>query len=116
MFSHRELQVLISGADHEINVTQLRQFTIYGSGYDDQHPTVVAFWEVFEEMTEAQKRKLLKFVTSCSKPPLLGFKAQSYRPHVTVANFVILFRTWILLSASRTQGMTWRDFPLPPPA
>ena len=74
MFSHRELQVLISGADHEINVTQLRQFTIYGSGYDDQHPTVVAFWEVFEEMTEAQKRKLLKFVTSCSRPPLLGFK------------------------------------------
>ena len=25
-------------------------------------------------MTEEQKRKLLKFVTSCSRPPLLGFK------------------------------------------
>ena len=74
MFSHRELQVLISGADHEIDVLQLRQNTNYGSGYDDQHPTVVAFWEVFEEMTEVQKRKLLKFVTSCSRPPLLGFK------------------------------------------
>ena len=74
MFSHRELQVLISGADHEIDVAQLRRFTSYGSGYDNDHPTVVAFWEVVEEMTETQKRRLLKFVTSCSRPPLLGFK------------------------------------------
>ena len=25
-------------------------------------------------MLQAQKKKLLKFVTSCSRPPLLGFK------------------------------------------
>ena len=27
-----------------------------------------------EEFTDLQKRQLLKFVTSCSRPPLLGFK------------------------------------------
>ena len=74
MFSHKELQVLISGADHEIDVQELRQFTKYGNGYDEEHPTIATFWDVVTEMTEDQKRMLLKFVTSCSRPPLLGFK------------------------------------------
>ena len=34
----------------------------------------VDFWNVVSNMSEEQKRKLLKFVTSCSRPPLLGFK------------------------------------------
>ena len=32
------------------------------------------FWTVVSTLSEEQKRKLLKFVTSCSRPPLLGFK------------------------------------------
>lgn len=32
------------------------------------------FWRIVEEMTEAQKKKLLKFATSRSRPPLFGFK------------------------------------------
>ena len=32
------------------------------------------FWEVISSFTEKQKQQLLKFVTSCSRPPLLGFK------------------------------------------
>ena len=32
------------------------------------------FWQIVEELSEQQKRQLLKFVTSCSRPPLLGFK------------------------------------------
>ena len=31
------------------------------------------FWKVLEEFTEKEKQLLLKFVTSCSRPPLLGF-------------------------------------------
>ena len=31
------------------------------------------FWQVVSEMTPAEQRDLLKFVTSCSRPPLLGF-------------------------------------------
>ena len=74
MFSHKELMVLICGADHEIDVDDLRQCTNYGNGFDEDHPTIKLFWSVFKEMSEEQKRKLLKFVTSCSRPPLLGFK------------------------------------------
>ena len=32
------------------------------------------FWDVVGQFTEDQKKQLLKFVTSCSRPPLLGFK------------------------------------------
>jgi len=43
-------------------------------GYAPDHPVIVMFWQVVEEFTDHQKRQLLKFVTSCSRPPLLGFK------------------------------------------
>ena len=74
MFSYRELQTLISGADHEINVEDLQTHTKYGNGFSETHETIVNFWDVVKGLTEQQKRKLLKFVTSCSRPPLLGFK------------------------------------------
>lgn len=38
------------------------------------HPTIARFWDVLAEFDETQRRQLLKFVTSCSRPPLLGFK------------------------------------------
>lgn len=43
-------------------------------GYSATHPVIQIFWEVVEGFTDEEKRKLLKFVTSCSRPPLLGFK------------------------------------------
>ena len=76
MFSYRELQTLISGADHEINIDDLEQNTKYGNGFTETHETIVTFWTVVKSFNEEQKRKLLKFVTSCSRPPLLGFKVK----------------------------------------
>ena len=76
MFSYRELQTLISGADHEINLEDLQVHTKYGNGFTETHETIVNFWHVVRGFTEEQKRKLLKFVTSCSRPPLLGFKVR----------------------------------------
>ncbi|CAG9581613.1 unnamed protein product [Danaus chrysippus] len=85
MFSCRELQLLISGAEVPIDLVDLRRHTQYGgkytkiyindvSGFSDSHPTVQCFWKVLEGFTDHQRRQLLKFVTSCSRPPLLGFK------------------------------------------
>lgn len=74
MFSYRELQTLISGAEHEIDVDDLMRNTKYGNGYAEDHPTIQTFWKVVRDMDEETKRALLKFVTSCSRPPLLGFK------------------------------------------
>ena len=74
MFDQQELQILIAGASVPIDLLDLRRSTQYSGGYDDHHPVIEAFWSIVEEFTEEQKRHLLKFVTSCSRPPLLGFK------------------------------------------
>ncbi|XP_031835473.1 ubiquitin-protein ligase E3C isoform X2 [Nomia melanderi] len=74
MFSNKELQVLISGAQIPVDVNDLKLHTNYTGGYAPDHPTITAFWKVVNEFNDQQKRQLLKFVTSCSRPPLLGFK------------------------------------------
>jgi len=43
-------------------------------GYTSDHQVIVMFWRVIENFTDTERRQLLKFVTSCSRPPLLGFK------------------------------------------
>ncbi|OWF54780.1 ubiquitin-protein ligase E3C-like [Mizuhopecten yessoensis] len=74
MFDHHELQVLISGAITPVNIEDLQHHTNYSGGYTDSHPIIQMFWKVVQQFTNRQKRQLLKFVTSCSRPPLLGFK------------------------------------------
>lgn len=48
-------------------------------GYSANHPVIQIFWEVVENFTDDEKRKLLRFVTSCSRPPLLGFKVSAFK-------------------------------------
>lgn len=74
MFSNVELQVLISGAEIPVDIEDLRLHVKYGGNYDGGHPTIVIFWEVVQSFSDEEKRQLLKFVTSLSRPPLLGFK------------------------------------------
>ena len=57
----------------------LQAHTNYSGGYELTHPTITAFWAVVEDLSEDQKRALLKFVTSCSRPPLLGFKVSAIK-------------------------------------
>ncbi|XP_031629740.1 ubiquitin-protein ligase E3C [Contarinia nasturtii] len=74
MFSNKEFQVLISGAEIPVDIDDLRENTKYGGDFEFEHPTIKLFWEVLTNFSDIQKRQLLKFVTSCSRPPLLGFK------------------------------------------
>jgi ubiquitin-protein ligase E3 C len=74
MFDARELQILISGAPTPIDIEDLKKHTNYAGGYHKDHNVILIFWKVVEQFDEQEKRKLLKFVTSCSRPPLLGFK------------------------------------------
>ncbi|XP_055601145.1 ubiquitin-protein ligase E3C [Uranotaenia lowii] len=74
MFSNKELQVLTSGAEIPVDVNDLRINTRYGGDFTLEHETIQLFWKVVEEFDDIQRRQLLKFVTSCSRPPLLGFK------------------------------------------
>ncbi|KAL4929437.1 HECT-type E3 ubiquitin-protein ligase [Aspergillus undulatus] len=78
MFNQSELQTLVSGESGDIDVQDLRHNTLYGGVYtigDDreEHPTIKLFWEVMEKMTNEERRKVLRFVTSTPRAPLLGF-------------------------------------------
>ncbi|KAF7919884.1 uncharacterized protein EAE98_009118 [Botrytis deweyae] len=78
MFNQVELQTLISGETSDININDLRKNTQYGGVYqmgDDQHehPTIMMFWQVMEELKDEDRRKVLKYVTSTPRAPLLGF-------------------------------------------
>ncbi|KAI9509462.1 HECT-domain-containing protein [Russula earlei] len=73
MFNQQELQVLLGGVNTPIDVDDLRRNTNYGGGYNDQEPTIVAFWKVVEGFDAEQRQALLRFVTSVGRPPLLGF-------------------------------------------
>jgi hypothetical protein len=46
MFNQQELQVLLGGVNTPVDINDLRQNTNYGGLYDDQEPTIVAFWKV----------------------------------------------------------------------
>ena len=78
MFNQQELQTLIGGDSSEIDVQDLRRNTQYGGVYvigDDhqEHSTVKNFWQVMQEFSDADRRKVLKYVTSTPRAPLLGF-------------------------------------------
>lgn len=74
MFDCFELQMLISGGKSDINIEDWKNNVEYG-GYLDDDPSIRMFWEIVEEMTPEERFKLIKFVTSVSRAPLLGFGA-----------------------------------------
>ncbi|XP_060881517.1 ubiquitin-protein ligase E3B [Metopolophium dirhodum] len=74
LFSTPELQKLISGDNAPIDLLDLRRTTQYYGGFHDSHRVILWLWEVLQkDFTEKERSLFLKFVTSCSKPPLLGF-------------------------------------------
>ena len=76
LFSPYELQTLISGGDKGIDVNDLRANVVYG-GYTASSNTVQLLFEVLKEFSAEEKAKFIKFVTSSSRQPLLGFKELS---------------------------------------
>ncbi|KAJ0087886.1 hypothetical protein Patl1_32315 [Pistacia atlantica] len=74
LFNASEFNQLLSGGKHDIDVDDLRNNTRYTGGYSEGSRTVKLFWEVIEGFEPKERCMLLKFVTSCSRAPLLGFK------------------------------------------
>lgn len=95
-----QVQRLIADDKEPINFKDLRKHTQYYGGFHDNHRVISWLWDILEnDFSEEEKRLFLKvipihpvesafrrstpvfdcllflaqFVTSCSKPPLLGF-------------------------------------------
>jgi ubiquitin-protein ligase E3 B len=74
LFSAAEVGTLLAGDDVEIDIDDLRKHTLYHGGYHELSPTIRALWQVLREFSNEERKAFLKFVTSCSQPPLLGFR------------------------------------------
>ncbi|KAI4335030.1 hypothetical protein L6164_013716 [Bauhinia variegata] len=74
MFNEHELQLLISGSLDSLDVDDLRLHTNYAGGYHSEHYVILMLWEVLKGFSLENKKKFLKFVTGCSRGPLLGFR------------------------------------------
>jgi len=74
MFEAEELDRLISGTP-VIDLADLRRNTNYTGGYDENHEIIRWFWSILDnEFDEKERRSFLKFSTSVSRSPLLGFR------------------------------------------
>ncbi|XP_050304811.1 ubiquitin-protein ligase E3B [Anthonomus grandis grandis] len=74
LFSTPELQRLISGDNIPLDLKDLRKNCQYYGGFHDSHRVIGWLWDILEkDFNDEERGMFLKFVTSCSKPPLLGF-------------------------------------------
>ncbi|EDV23245.1 uncharacterized protein TRIADDRAFT_28070 [Trichoplax adhaerens] len=74
VFSGPELQLLIAGENTTISILDLKKYTKYLGGYHSKHRVIQWLWDILKnDFGEEDRCKFLKFVTSCSKPPLQGF-------------------------------------------
>jgi ubiquitin-protein ligase E3 C len=64
----------LGGVDQPIDLRDLRDNTVYGGwDGDEANDTIRDFWDVVEGFDKDERSRLVKFVTSCARPPLLGF-------------------------------------------
>ncbi len=113
-FSPSEVQRLISGDNVRLNIDDLKANVEYIGGcgwlevvsfsvvfayivlrcsYFSGHRVIKWLWQIVgKEMTMEEQSKFLKFVTSCSKPPVLGFSAL----HVCGISFFLPFHAVLM--------------------
>jgi len=83
LFNQKEIQIVISGDTGGINIKDLQAHTLYTGGYTTFSSTVRDLWEVLLEFSPDQLKKFLKFVTACTRPPMMGFKNLSPKFTIT---------------------------------
>ncbi|CAG0919396.1 unnamed protein product [Notodromas monacha] len=68
-----ELMLILSGNQGPVDLDNLKMHTQYSGGYTSDHPTIGYFWQAVDKFSSEDRKLLLKFITSCSRPPVLGF-------------------------------------------
>jgi hypothetical protein len=72
MFHYDELDILVSGREI-VNWQELRDKAIYTHGYTADSPCIQWFWEIFfDDLSEKDKRGLLRFITGTDREPVGG--------------------------------------------
>nr|UVH33433.1 HERC7 [Carassius auratus] len=78
MLEPEELRgVLVGNEEYDWDI--LKQNTTYEGLFYAEHPTIILFWEVFDELTPNEKKAFLLFLTGFEKVPILGMSAVKMR-------------------------------------
>ncbi|VDM54822.1 unnamed protein product [Angiostrongylus costaricensis] len=72
VFTADELELVLSGS-REIDLEDWRRNTEYRGGYFDDHVVIEWFWDRVAQMSNADRLKLLQFVTGTPSIPFEGF-------------------------------------------
>ncbi|TPX51355.1 hypothetical protein SeLEV6574_g00330 [Synchytrium endobioticum] len=73
-YNPSELAKMMCGESVSLDINDLRANTVYEGGYFEQHRTIRMLWSLVGRLDPELQGKFLKFVTSCSRPPVGGFK------------------------------------------
>ena len=82
LFNVTEFISILSGTDESIDVEDWALHTNYMAPYHLKHKIIKNFWNVVKELNNDEKKRLLQFVTSTSRPPLNGFN--NLQPQFTI--------------------------------
>ncbi|XP_077245758.1 ubiquitin-protein ligase 7 [Tasmannia lanceolata] len=103
LFNAGEFNQLLSGGKHDIDVDDLRSNTRYTGGYSEGSRTIKLFWEVITGFEPKERCMLLKFVTSCSRAPLLGFK--HLQPTFTIHKVACDVPLWAMIGGQDVEHL-----------
>lgn len=83
LFRPEEIELLVRGSDERLDVASLRVAASYENwgpdGTAEREPTIQWLWEIFEEASPKDQRKLLTFITSSDRIPATGPASLSIR-------------------------------------
>lgn len=82
IFSSAEIACIISGDDALITADDLNNYLEISHGYTRESPEIQMLIEVILEMTPAEQRDFIRFVTGSQRLPVGGMKG--LEPHMTV--------------------------------
>ncbi|KAL7877118.1 hypothetical protein SRHO_G00037610 [Serrasalmus rhombeus] len=70
-FQPEELKGVMVGTE-EYDWSTLKKNARYEGLFNSRHPTIVSFWEVFDELSDKDKKAFLLFLTGFDRVPVLG--------------------------------------------
>ncbi|CAK7564361.1 MAG: Putative E3 ubiquitin-protein ligase [Sporothrix epigloea] len=83
LFRPEEIELLVRGSDEPLDVASLRLAASYENWPSndplEKEPTIKWFWEIFEEASPEDQRKLLIFITGSDRIPATGPASLSIR-------------------------------------
>jgi hypothetical protein len=71
-FDVREIELLVNGRE-EIDVDEIRAYTIFQGKFNEQHRIVLWLWQILRAFEPKERSLFLQFVTGAPRLPLDGF-------------------------------------------